>query len=74
MAEKPNENQRSKMYLKTMDLLKNRPVTKPLYVIAAGANVPEGWLRSILNNPSLSPSVDRIERLYEYLSHKDLQF
>lgn len=62
------------MYLATMDLLRNRPITKTLSMISQATGLPEGWLASILRNPNMSPSVDRIETLYEYLSYKELNF
>jgi hypothetical protein len=64
---------RSRLYTRTLELLRNRPRTQTLRVISDDTSLPEGWLVSILCKPCLSPSVDRIEVLYEYLSSKRLQ-
>lgn len=56
-----------------MRLLRNRPTPTTLRIISTQAQLPEGWLLSILHKPDMSPSVDRIEKLYEYLSGKQLQ-
>lgn len=63
---------RSRLYERTIYLLRNRPITKTLKIISVETNLPEGWLLSILNKPYIMPAVDRVEILYEYLSGKQL--
>lgn len=69
----PRALPRSKLYTRTIELLRNRPRTKTLGQISHETGLPLGWLVSILCKPYLSPSVDRIEVLYEYLSSRPLQ-
>lgn len=63
---------RSKLYLKTMELLRNRPVTLTYIDIERVTGLSPLWLTTIMQHPEISPSVDRIELLYEYLSGKQL--
>lgn len=61
---------RSKLYKKTLEFLLNRPDWLTLATISKDTGLPVGWLVSIVAHPDMSPSVDRIERLYNYLSPK----
>jgi hypothetical protein len=63
---------RSELLDLTIELLKNRPKSTTLQKIQTDTGLPEGWLVSVLCNPELSPSVDRIVLLYEYLSGNKL--
>ena len=69
---KPCRIPASKLYLKTLDLLRNRPKPLTLRKIAQDTGLPEGWLLSILSKPNLNPAVNRVEVLYEYLSGQTL--
>lgn len=62
----------SRLYVRTLELLRNRPATKTLRGISDDTGLPEAWLAKILTAPRISPSVDRICILYEYLSKKQL--
>ena len=68
-----HELPRSRLYLKTMELLRNRPMPKTLAIIEKDTGLPRGWLASISLHPEFKPSCDRIEILYEYLSGKQLK-
>ena len=68
MSRKTNGEPRSKLYLRTIQLLRDRPREISLNVIHLGTGLPRDWLVAILRDPHSSPSVDRIEKLYEYLS------
>jgi hypothetical protein len=63
---------RSALLTRTLELLKNRPSFLTLNMIQIETTLPEGWLVSIMCNPKMSPSVDRIVLLYEYLSGNKL--
>lgn len=63
---------RSQLLERTIDLLKNRPKETTLQLIQSKTDLPEGWLVSLLCNPEISPSVDRIVLLYEFLSGNKL--
>lgn len=58
----------SKLYARTLELLKQRPRTLTIQKIAEDTNLPLGWLYSIICHPDLQPAVNRVECLYEYLS------
>lgn len=58
---------------KTLELLLNRPFTKKYKDIESDTGLPEGWLKSFAKGQSTSPSVNRIETLYTYLSGKALK-
>jgi hypothetical protein len=73
MSEKPNGGHASKLYVRTISLLRNRSDSQPLRLISDETGLPEAWLWSLLNNPEMNPGVHRIEHLYEYLSGKRLQ-
>ena len=73
MSPKTNGRPRSKLYVRTLELLRDRPASKKLAVVAQDTGLPREWLISILVRPHTSPSVDRIEVLYEYLSGKSLE-
>jgi hypothetical protein len=72
MSTKTNGHPRSRLYLRTIDLLKTRPREKSLAVICRDTGLPRAWLVDIMGNGERSPSVDRIEILYEYLSGTNL--
>lgn len=58
---------------KTLELLRNRPVTKTYKIIEAETRLPEGWLKSFANGQSKDPAVNRIETLYTYLSGRAIR-
>jgi len=60
------------LYLDTIRLLKNRPQPLTLKKISEDTGLPAPWLFSILAQPDLSPSVDRVVKLYEYLKGSPL--
>lgn len=68
----PKGESHGKLYLRTLELLLNRPKEISLQDISADTGLPRGWLLSIIAKPHLSPSVDRIVRLYEYLRGEPL--
>lgn len=74
MSEKITQNGHSAFYSYTLELLRNRPITLTLDRLSRETGLPEGWLLSILSKPHISPSVDRVVKLYEYLSNKPLAF
>lgn len=54
----------------TLRLLKNRDQTLPNIYLETG--IPFYWLRKFSANQIAQPSVNRIQKLYEYLSGKKL--
>lgn len=73
MSPKTNGHPRSKLYVRTLELLRNRPRSQTLAVVSQDTGLPKEWLIAIISRPETSPGVDRIEVLYEYLSGKQLQ-
>lgn len=56
----------------TVTLLRNRPSTVTLDDVAVGACVGRSWLSALLNGQIKTPSADKIQSLYEFLSKKPL--
>jgi hypothetical protein len=73
MSPKINGHPRSTLLLRTLELLENRPEIANLAVISQDTGLPRDWLAAIIAKPETSPSVDRIEQLYEYLSGNKLE-
>jgi hypothetical protein len=73
MSPKINGQLRSTLLVRTLDLLRNRPRSVSLSSISQGTGLPREWLISILRRPHSSPSVDRIQQLYEYLGGNKLE-
>jgi transcriptional regulator with XRE-family HTH domain len=64
----------SKLQVKTLDLIRNRPRKITLQDIAREAGVTVSWLKQLLKNDGIEhPSVRRIEAIYSYLSSKPLE-
>lgn len=76
MATRVPVGHRSRLLLKTVDLLKNRPRSLKLRTISEDLSLPQAWLEAITylvdEEPTYSPSVDRVETLYCYLTGKQL--
>ena len=61
------------LYECTLKLLRMRPRTVTLDAISNDTGLSSSWLSSLLGkSPPTDPSVKKIERLYTYLSGKDL--
>ncbi len=73
MSTKNNGHPRCTLYTRTLERLRSRPEKLTLSVISQDTGLPRDWLALILGKPDLSPSVDRIQRLYEYLSGNELR-
>lgn len=55
----------------TFDLLKHRPASITLKQVAEKSGLPESWVKSFhLRGNKCSASVDKVEKLYKYLSGK----
>ncbi len=64
----------SKLRLKALDLLANRPRTLTLAMIEQHTKLPESWLKSFLKRGNeCDAGSDRVVILYEYLSRKELK-
>lgn len=70
MAKKLKCDQPAKLMLKTQRLLKQSKVELTEICLATG--IPYHWLTNFLNDVSGNPGVNRVERLYEFLSHNEL--
>ncbi|MFZ1074785.1 MAG: hypothetical protein WAN50_00195 [Minisyncoccia bacterium] len=63
----------SKLRIRTLELLRNRPIQLTLDKIAAATGIKVAWLQYFqAQGDETSPSVDRIETLYNFLSSKKL--
>lgn len=63
---------RSRLLDRTVDLLRNRPRTLTLQMVSADTGLHTRWLHILLNREGLSPSVDAVVVLYEYLTKSKL--
>lgn len=61
------------LYEKTKKLLAERPRTLELKQIAQETGIGFSWLRMFSAGNIKDPSVNTVERLYRYLSGKDLE-
>lgn len=59
---------RSRLMLRTMELLRQRPRTLTVDMIAQDTGLHPGWIARLSNPAYGSPSVDAVVKLYEYLS------
>ena len=66
----PNTIERGSLYSKTLELLKDSGT--PLPEIYKETNIPYYWLKNFSSGKTLDPSVNRVQRLYEFLSGKEL--
>lgn len=64
-------NQHCTLYVKTLALL--HACKKPLPLIYKETDLPFYWLRKLYDGKIENPSVNRIQRLYEYLTGKPLE-
>lgn len=62
---------RTKLHIRTLELLKQDD--RSTMDIAQGAEVPYHWLAVFRRGDITNPSVDRVIRLYEYLSNNTLE-
>lgn len=60
-----------RLYAATLELLSTRPYSQSLRDIAEATGLPEAWLKTLTAGVK-DPSVNRIEKLYTYLSGKSL--
>lgn len=67
----PNVSGRGALYDRTLSLLKNCP--DPLPDIAIAAKLPYYWLKKFSSGTIKDPSVNRVEKLYEYLAKRKLE-
>lgn len=63
---------RSALLERTVHLLRNRPRPLTLQVVSDDTKLHMRWLQLLLSRPKVSPSVDAIVVLYEYLTNKKL--
>lgn len=59
------------LYARTLELLKNSD--KPLPLIYKETDLPFYWLRKLSQGEIKDPSVNRVQKLYEYLSGSTLE-
>lgn len=64
---------KSRLLDATLEALDNRPRKVTLAVIARDCQVSEPWLRSLIDGRIPNPGVCRIERLYTYLTKKEIK-
>ncbi len=62
-----------RLYTRTVFLLQTRPAQLTLYAISQKTGLPLGWLNMLSQGRILNPSVNKIERLYNFLNSKDLE-
>lgn len=62
----------SKLLARTRELLAEKTANE-LVAISNATDLPYSWLQSLLYKPHVMPSVDRVEKLYEYLSGHQLE-
>lgn len=58
---------------RTLDLLKARPVTVTLHLIAIETGLNEGWLSMFHRDKISDPSVNMVQTLYEYLTKSQIK-
>jgi hypothetical protein len=58
------------LYQKTLELLE--ATEQPLREIAEGAELPYDWLVALRYDRIKNPSVNRVQKLYEYLNGRKL--
>lgn len=63
----------SKLCLKTLHYLKTRPREMTLKQVSEATQVPLSWIKMFSYTRVEHPSAPRVEKLYEYLSGKELQ-
>ncbi len=62
----------SKLLARTRELLAQK-TTEEMFELAKATNLPYSWLQSVRYKPEVNPAVDRVEKLYEYLSGNKLE-
>jgi hypothetical protein len=62
----------SKLHESALDLVRNRPPSLTLAQIAEGAGVSLDWLKSYATGRVASPGVDNVEKVWTFLSGKEL--
>lgn len=67
----PEEKSPGSLYARTLELLHSCGKTLPL--IYKETDIPFYWLRKFSSGTIPDPSVNRVQRLYEYLSGKKLE-
>lgn len=67
------EKLESKLVTRVIELLRNRPYTLFVKIIAEDTGVPEPWIKALYQGRIKEPSCVRIEILYEYLSGNTLE-
>lgn len=61
------------LFEKTKQLLKERPRTLEYKDVSQGTGIGVSWLKMFASDRIQDPSVNTIERLYRFLSGKDLE-
>ena len=56
----------------TLDLLKNRPRTITFKIISEETGLSDGWLREFVSGRKKELGVVKVERLYTFLSKKQI--
>jgi hypothetical protein len=64
---------RMTLYNKTLELIQNRSVKLKLVQIAKDTGLSESWLQAFSYGDIPDPSVNKIQKLYEYLTKNPLQ-
>lgn len=62
-----------KLRPRALELVRNRPPSMTLKQLAQEAGVNLDWLKSFSSNRMKTPTVDNVERVYTYLSGKELE-
>jgi hypothetical protein len=62
----------TKLRDRTIELLKNRPASLQLKDIAKATEIPEGWLKMLVQGKIIDPGVNRVQTVFEFLTKQPL--
>lgn len=62
---------RGRLHSKTLELLKAYPLTLP--AVYKDTGIPYYWLKKFKADEIADPSVNRVEKLYEYLTRSSIE-
>lgn len=68
----PEHENMSKLLTRTRELLEAKS-TNEMIQISVATDLPYSWLLAVRYKPAMNPAVDRVEKLYEYLSGHTLE-
>lgn len=64
----------SKLYIRVRHLIINRPRSVSLADISQRCEVTRSWLNNIVADTNASANASHLERVYEFLSGRELEF